>query len=258
MKRVRRKIILTGQRSSSMNMTLDGFQFLSKEYLYFDPVSLFSEIDWTNYEDSVDTLNHIYSKLFDEFVIENKTLVCYWPSSNFPDSHWFDLLSLAAKSSVSIEINYLNEDKNITEEIPEELQHTWKKFILEMVDSLSDDIKLNEGLEEVAHLKSTDQSIIIYCQKNLEINKYFYLTSSQDIFQFEPQYEFEKKENIDYLEEFNDFESLVEQIQRKTDLSSFESSFFNVALEKIYFNAILKMDSHINLIQNWVKNYSLN
>ena len=84
------------------------------------------------------------------------------------------------------------------------------------------------------------------------------MTSSQEIFQFEPQYEFDKKENIDYLEEFNDFESLVEQIQRKTDLSSFESSFFNAALEKIYFNAILKMDSHINLIQNWVKNYSLN
>jgi len=258
MKRIRRKIILTGQRSDTMNLTLDGFQFLNNEYLYFDPVSLFAEVDWTSYENNVETLNHVYSKLFDEFVIENKTLVCYWPSSNFPDSHWFELLNLAAKASVAIEINYLNEGENITEEIPEELQHTWKKFILEMVSSLSEDIKLNEGLEEIAHLKKGDQSIIIYCHKYLESFKYFYLRSTQKIFQFEPQYEFEKQVNIDYVEEFDDFESLVEQIQRETDLSLFETSFFNSTLEKIYFNSIRKLGFHINLIQNWVENYSLN
>lgn len=258
MKRIRRKIILTGQRSDAMNLTLDGFRFLSNEYLYFDPISLFAEVDWTSYENNVDTLNLIYGKLFDEFVIENKTLVCYWPSSNFPDSHWFDLLSLAAKASVAIEINYLNEGSKTEGEIPEDLQHTWKKFILEMVASLAEDIKINEGLEEIAQLNSSDQSISIYCQKDSGIYKYFYLTSTQEIFQFEPQYEFEKKENIDYVEEFEDFEKLVEQIQSKIDLSLFESSFFNVSLEKIYFNVILKKDFHINLIQNWMKNYSLN
>jgi len=129
-------------------------QFSNNQYLIFDPIPLFAEIDWTDYDNNVDVLNLIYGKLFDEFVVENKPMLCYWPRNNFPATHWFNLLQLANSAGVGIEINFLNETNTNDEEIPEALQDAWKKFLLEMMESLSDDIKLNEGLEEIAYLKS--------------------------------------------------------------------------------------------------------
>jgi hypothetical protein len=258
MKRSRRKIILTGQRPDSRNLTLDGFEFSNNQHLIFDPISLFAEIDWTDYDNNVDVLNLIYGKLFDEFVMESKPMLCYWPKNNFPDTHWFNLLQLANSAGVGIEINFLNESIINDEEIPEALQDAWKKFVLEMMESLSDDIKLNEGLEEIASLKSRDLSITIFSQKNQNKLNYFFVTSSQAIFDFQPQYEFEKAKDINYVEEFASFEKLLEKIQGQNNLVIFESSFFNTALEKVYFNTIRKNNYDINLIQEWQKSYSLN
>ena len=258
MERIRRKIILTGQRPDSKNLTLDGFQFSNNQYLIFDPISLFAEIDWTDYANNEDVLNFIYGKLFDEFVIENKPMLCYWPKVDFPDSHWFGLLQLANRSGVAIEINFLNETGTNDEEIPEVLQHTWKEFLLEMMESLSEDIKLNEGLEEIAFLKSSDLSITIFSQRVEDKLSYFFVNSSEAIFDFQPQYEFEKLENVNYVEEFESFERLLEKIQNQNKLVLFESSFFDTTLEKVYFNTIRENNYDINLIQDWQKSYSLN
>jgi hypothetical protein len=78
MERSRRKIILTGKRLELPRLTLDRFNSLENEYLCFDPVSLFNEIDWTSGLQEASVLNYIYEKIFDGFLMENKMLVCYW------------------------------------------------------------------------------------------------------------------------------------------------------------------------------------
>lgn len=191
---------------------MDGFQFSNNQYQIFDPISLFAEIDWTDYANNEDVLNFIYGKLFDEFVIENKPMLCYWPKGDFPESHWFGLFQLANSVGIGIEINFLNESGTNGEEITEAFQHTWKEFLLEMTESLSEDIKLNEGLEEIAFLKSSNLSIIIFSQRVKDKLSYLFVNFLGAIFDFPTQYEYKRLENVNYVEEFECFKRIVDKI----------------------------------------------
>ena len=258
MERNRRKIILTGRRMELTQLSLDCFNSLENNYLFFDPVTLFEEIDWTSGIQEPSVLNYIYEKFFDGFLIENKTLVCYWPTTDFPDSQWFSLLEPAKKAGIRMELNYLNEERSAQDEIPMELQTNWKDLILELIESISNDLILNEGLVEIALLKNTYSSITIFSQTEGDKLSYFYLTSAEEIFEFEPQYEFEKSENSNYVSVFEDFENLLEAIQSKIDLASYTVDFLDSKLEKVYFNSLMKKNINVNLIENWMGSYFLN
>jgi hypothetical protein len=258
MERSRRTIILTGKRLALPQLTLDPFNSLENDYLFFDPVSLFNEIDWTSAIQESSIINFIYEKIFDGFLIENKTLVCYWPTTDFPDSQWFSLLEFAKKAGIRMELNYFNEERNAQDEIPKELQTNWKELILELIESISNDLILNEGLVEIAQLKSTQSSITIFSQNEGDKLSYFYLTSDQEIFEFEPQYAFEKSENSNYVSVFEEFEDLLVSIQADIDLASYTVNFLDSKLEKVYFNSLMRKNMNVNLIQNWMKSYFLN
>ena len=258
MERSRRKIILTGKRWELTQLTLDHFNSLENEYLFFDPVSLFNEIDWTSGLQEASVLNYIYEKIFDGFLIGNKTLVCYWPTTEFHDSQWFSLLEFANKAGIRVELNYFNEELRVQDEIPDELQTNWKELILDLMESISNDLILNEGLEEIAQLKNTSSSITIFSQKEGDKLSYFYLTSAQDIFEFEPHYAFEKSENANYVSIFEDFEILLVAIQSEIDLTSYTVDFLDSKLEKVYFSSLMKKNVDVNLIQNWMDSYFLN
>jgi hypothetical protein len=258
MERSRGKIILTGKRLEVPQLTLDRFNSLENDYLFFDPVSLFDEIDWTSGTQEPSVANYIYDKIFDGFLIENKTLVCYWPTTDFPDSQWFSLLESAKKAGIRMELNYFNEERSAQDEIPMELQTNWKDLILELIESISNDLILNEGLAEIALLKNTYSSITIFSQNEGDKLSYFYLTSAQEIFEFEPQYAFEKSESSNYVSVFEDFENLLEAIQSKIDLASYTVDFLDSKLEKVYFNSLMKKNINVNLIQNWMDSYFLN
>ena len=46
---------------------------------------LYNALDWTKFEVSLDVINSIFARLFDEFVIAPQKLICYWPSQNYAD-----------------------------------------------------------------------------------------------------------------------------------------------------------------------------
>jgi len=258
MERTRRKIILTGNRFDPKRFTLDGFQLVNNEYLIFDPIELFKELDWTSYENSVQVINQIYSKLFNDFVLENKIMVCYWPTTNFPDNQWFELLSHIKKAGITMEANYLIAEGIDNEELPTLLQATWKDLVLEMLESISEDIILNEQLEEIVQLRNGQYSISIFSQVQNDHISYFYISSAQEVLEFAPQYEFEKTRDSRYVELFLSFELLLEAIQTNVELSDFTVEFLDHSFEKIYFNSIFKKKVDFNLIEHWVENYSLN
>lgn len=258
MERIRRKIIFTGKRQDLTQLTLDRFNYCEDDYLFFDPVLLFNEIDWTNGLQEAGVLNYIYGKLFNGFLIESKTLVCYWPYTDSSGSQWFSLLEYAKKAGVRVELNYFNEEKNAHDEIPLELQVNWKELILELIESISNDLIYNENLVEIAHLKSTSSSITIFSQIKEDKLSYFFLTSDQEIFEFEPQYAFEKSANLNYVSLYENFENLIVAIQSEIDLGLYTVKFKDCKLEKVYFNLLLKKNTKLNLIQNWMDSYSLN
>jgi hypothetical protein len=258
MERIRRKIILTGKRLELTQLTLDHFNSLENEYLFFDPVSLFSEIDWTSGLQEASVLNYIYEKIFEGLLMENKTLVCYWPTTEFADSQWSSLLGFVNKAGIRMERNYFNEDRNAQDEILDALQTNWKELILELIESISNDLILNEGLVEIARLKNASSSITIFSQKEGNKLSYFYLTSAQEIFEFEPKYSFERSENSYYVPIFEDLEILLVAMQSEIDLTSYSVDFLDSKLEKVYFNSLVKKNMDVNLIQNWMDSYFLN
>jgi hypothetical protein len=254
----RRKIILTGKRLMIQDLTLDHSHSLENEYIFLDPLSLYDKIDWTNWNDEVSVLNYIYEKLFDNFLMENKTLVCYWPIIDFTDCQWFNLLEFAKKASIRIDLNYFNEERNAQDETSLELQTIWKELVLELIESISQDIIFNEELVEIGQLKNDQLSITIFSQNKGEKLSYFYVTSAQEIFEFEPQYEFEKDEKSTYVPIFTDFEGLLGSLQKEFDLVSYAVKFFDSKLEHVYFKALIKENMNVNLIQNWIDFSSLN
>lgn len=254
----RRKIILTGKRLELSELTLDEFNSCDSDYLILDPVSLFKEIDWINAFEKPSILNSIYEKLFEAFLIENKTLVCYWPAAKFPDQQSFSLLESLKKSSIRIVLNYFNEEINTQTEMPYELQNCWEKLVLELIEAISNDLILNEGLVEIAHLKKNSSSITIFSQTQSDKLTFFYLNSDQEIFDFEPQYAFEKSSDVNYVSVFGDFEDLVASMQSEVDLTSYNVNFIDGKLEKIFFNSLIKKDMEVNLIQSWMDSYFLN
>jgi hypothetical protein len=157
-----------------------------------------------------------------------------------------------------MELNYFNEDRSAQDEIPEELQKKLKELILELIESISNDLIFNEGLAVIAQLKNSSSSITIFSQNEGDKLSYFYLTSAQEIFEFEPQYSFEKSDTSNYVSIFENFENLLVAIQSEIDLSSYTVDFLDSKLEKIYFNLLMKRNVDVNLIQNWMDSYFLN
>lgn len=131
-------------------------------------------------------------------------------------------------------------------------------MILKLIESISNDLILNEGLAEIAQLKNTSSSITIFSQKKGDRLGYFCLTSAQEIFEFEHQYSFEKSENLNYVSIFGDFENLLVAIQSKIDFTSYTVDFLDSKLEKIYFNSLMKRNVDVNLTHNWIDSYFLN
>lgn len=258
MDRLRRRIILTGKRLDKGQLTLDSLHSFSNDYLFFDPIELMKEVDWTQYESNTACINTIYKKLFDGFVIENKTLVCYWPATNFPDSYWDDCVDAAKKAGILVEVNSFIEEMNQSDELLIQFQSLWKELLVEMIQSVSEDIILNEKLEEIARLENEDYSITIFAQHEIDRINYFYVSSVQEVFEFVPQYEFEQTSKLHHTHLFETFEALLQAVQSEFDLATLQVEFLNKRLEKIYFNSLLNKNIDLNLIQNWMASYSMN
>lgn len=258
MERTNRKIILSGIKLDAKQFTLDGVNGFNNDYLFFDPIDLFHTVDWTSYKSNSVVFNQIYQRLFKAFVMEKKTLICYWPSTDFPDSYWFEFMNYSKKAGITMEATYFKKVENDTDELPSELQLIWKELVLELVESISDDIVLNEGLEEIAQLKSVNSSITIFSQRKENKLGFFYMSSLHEVFEFEPQYEFERGTKHSDIIVFENFESLISALDFQLDLTSFNVEFLNNTLEKVYFKSLLRNNLTINLIQDWVETYSLN
>jgi len=94
---VNQQVELSDVWLGKMNSTIEGFIIL-------DPEKLFSELDWTRYEDDFMVINKIYPRLFDDVVMNNKRLVCFWPLDQQYGKEWPELMSLCKANSQELEI----------------------------------------------------------------------------------------------------------------------------------------------------------
>ncbi len=254
MEKYQKEIVLIDQFHINRNQFLDK----SREVYFLDPVELFSKIDWRLFEEDAKVTNTVYGELFDAVIINHKKLVCYWPMLNFPDDNWFELANHCKEAKIRTRIIYSDFSSDEENDLSSSIQETWKAFVLFLMESICEDIKMNEHLEEIAILKCGDDSILLFKLEQNGIRKYSYVQSPESGFDFDTGDVQVKEIGINYAPVFSSFELLLEKLILEIDVNSYQTSFLDKTLEKHYFNTILKNCVSKNLIESWVKNYSLN
>lgn len=69
-----------------------------------DPVILFSQFDWSCYDDDAKVINMIYSLLVEEAVMNDKKLICFLPLAQPSRQDWFELTSSLKSNSCELEL----------------------------------------------------------------------------------------------------------------------------------------------------------
>jgi hypothetical protein len=254
MEKYQREIVLIDQFHIARNQFLNN----SLKVYFLDPVELFSKIDWRLFEEDVTVTNTVYGELFEAVVINHKKLVCYWPHLNFPDNNWFELSNHCKDAKIKTKIIYSENSSDEVHDLSTSILETWKTFVLFLMESLCEDIKMNENLQEIAILKCGDDSILLFKLEQNGIRQYSYVQSPENAFDFDFGNVQLKDNGVNYAPVFSSFELLLEKLMLDIDVNSYQTSFLDRALEKHYFNTILKNCTSKNLIESWVKNYSLN
>ncbi|SFB44671.1 hypothetical protein SAMN04489723_110159 [Algoriphagus aquimarinus] len=258
MRPLNRKVILVDRTLDQKTIDWSQLEVDEKEAFILDPFKLFTQIDWTRFEDNVEVINIVYSDLFEALVVERKTLICYWPMLNFPDDQWVQLLEQCKSTGIQMLVNYTKDRGGDSNDMLPEFQEVWKSFVLFMVESLFEDIQLNEGFEEIAWLKNSEESILLFSVDENGVSKYSYLLCENAVFEFETSFEVQKKIVANAIPFYNSIEQLMEMLQLEINLGKCITTYVNRRLEKNYFNSLLKKHNSNNLIQHWIENYSDN
>lgn len=252
-----RKIILIDQHIEMNPTWLGKFSDHTRDLVVLDPIQLFGEIDWTRYDEDVEVINQIYSRLFEEVVINRKRLVCFWPLVEQFGNDWFELNALCKLNQYELEIHKhtLIEEENYGFSF--EILLAWKKFIYFMIESLLEDVQINEQFDEIATLTGDQDSIVLF---KLEQNGYTqYSYSSTDCFlEFPSDSGLGRSIEDNQLPVFDSFKEMLSKLSGRNDLTKYRTKFVDKQLEKIFFNALANEFKTINLIQDWLKSYSLN
>ena len=250
-----KSIVLTGQSMRANPCVLSNLEIQKSRIIYLDPVSLFVESDWTRFEDDVKVINKIYGQVFDEVVLANKKLVCFWPFTEQLESDWFELSMLCQANRYELEV-YKNELlSGDSYRFSKEILRTWKKLICFLIGSLLEDIQLNEEFEEVATLTSERNSIILFKIEREGKVLYFF---SLDQEKGQSNFGFESQLGEHTLFPFDSFRAMLLSLLSENDLSLYQTKFSEPHFEKAYFNILSQEFKAKNLIQSWILTYSMN
>ncbi len=252
-----KSIVLVDQLLDAKSEMPSVLNMQTCEVVTLDPVRLFSESDWTRFEEDIDVLNKIYSHVFDQVVIANKKLVCFWPLSEQFGSEWIELASLCRASDHQLEVyksGFFEEDNY---GFSGGMLCAWKRFVYFLIESLLEDIGLNQGLEEIATLTSGRDSIVLFKLDQEEGTRYTFALSlgSQEVAS-DGGLKLAATENS--LPEFDSFQEMLVNLADHRDLGPYQARFSDPGLEKVYFNILAKKSGAKNLIEAWIETYSLN
>lgn len=236
---------------------LRKINFRKQDFVILDPEKLFSEVDWTRYEDDIRVINKIYSWLFEEVVINNKTMICFWPLHQQYGSDWIELAALCKANTYKIEINKGLVFDKLNCDFDEITLASWKKLVYFLIESLFEDIQLNEEFDEIATLKSGNKTIILFKLEREGRSRYSYAIDS-DFLELDSRNTENSAGKPSTFQSFETFNEMLEKLISENDLSHFDPQFGDKSLEKAYFRTLSKKIKPINLIESWLLTYSMN
>ncbi|WP_026969440.1 hypothetical protein [Algoriphagus terrigena] len=252
-----KSIVLVDQLMDPNSETLTILKSEKSKTVLLDPVKLFSESDWTRFEKDVDVINKIYSRVFEEVVIANKKLVCFWPLSEQFGSDWFDLTSLCKINNYELEVYKGEFFETDNYGLNSEILHAWKRFVFFLIESLLEDVELNEELEEIATLTSGREAIVLFKMEQEGKTRYTFALNSESL-EFTSTGELTRVRHDSWERSFESFREMLVGLSRSKDLTDYQTTFVDPTLEKAYFNILAREFKTRNLIESWILTYSLN
>ncbi len=132
-----------------------------------------------------------------------------------------------------------------------------KVLFIFLIESLFEDIRLNEQFDEIATLKSEQETIILFKLVQDGTIRYSYASDSDFLELIPSPVDYSGKDDLQ-IESFASFNEMLKKLLKESDLSLFESRFVDGSLEKAYFSILSREFKTKNLIENWLMTYSMN
>lgn len=252
MKGTKQRIILTDYLSDANHL----FQRNSQWY-ELDPLLLFSKLNWTDFEENIQIINQVYSEVFDEIVVNKKSLLCYWPLADLFDGDWFELQKLFNERNFELETHKKGNEYFETNELNKIILRKWKGLVCFLLEALLEDIAMNDQIDQIATLTNDKGSIVLFRMEQNGGLRYSF-ASTEDFFDQVPTCLPDLEQSPNSLPLFNSFLDMLDNLLDDLDLDSYKTQFSDKQLEKTYYNRISKEFKVKNLIQNWLDTYSLN
>lgn len=251
------RIILVDHNIEMNSDWLEIMDFQKPDFINLNPKNLLAKIDWTRYEDDVQIINDIYSSLFEDVVMNNKTLICFWPLNQQFGTDWIELATLCKENSCKIEINKGCSFADDNYDLDETLLNSWKKFVYFLLMSLFEDIQLNKEFDPIGTLKSDSETIILFKWVREGSTRYSYAFDS-DFLDIDSALSEYSEDGDSRFKSYGTFSDMLEKLFSENDLVSFFPQFGEKNLEKAYFCAFSKKIETMNLIESWLKTYYSN
>lgn len=204
---------------------------------------------WTGLDQDLPTLNKVYGELFDQVVMKGKSLMCYWPSADFSPAQNYELNKSLGKIGMEFSL-FIKDGDPLESGYTYDEQEAWKEFVFTLIESICEDLELNEGLEEVMTLKSKDLLIeVLKLVEEGEVKFVYYLS---------PKIGDKQEQHFSAEQMFDSFDALVLDLLSKYPLSSFAHSFRKNEFEKAFYKELLNGDDCHNLVLGWEQLLSKN
>ncbi|MFD2202334.1 AAA family ATPase [Shivajiella indica] len=209
------KIIFVTGAPGTGKSTYIKKRFSDAENFYVFDMAMESQKIFGNYDAlENEDIVEIYNNLSENgllALLDGKDLIVEYCAIGF-DEDLFGIISLAHNMGIQTELIFLDVDAEVA----------WKRILdsekdyfpslelkeptIEILQSILEDFEFNQDIEQICELGSDNGNIQFFKRKNEDGDLYFYHTSQTDFFDFEPEFEFEKKDGVNYLKQFMNFE----------------------------------------------------
>jgi predicted kinase len=244
--------------------------YVQKNYPLSDQVSVFDlsltslELfgDYQALEDdeqSSEVYNQSSEKAFFA-LMDGKDLVVEYPTDGF-DEEMFSIINQAKKAGLRTEVIALTVDPEVAWERVQKADSSYyssgqiKEETIEVLGSVIEDYVFNQDFEKICEIGSEGGSISFFrCQKEGK-DVFFFSTEDNSLFEFAPDYAFEKMEGVAYLEEFDNFKDAFEALLEKYPIfrlyplevsPNYRSEF------KEAYHSFLETEKKENTDENWI------
>lgn len=252
MKGTKQRIIFTDYLSDGNHL----FQSNGLTYA-LDPLLLFSKLNWSDYEENIQIINQVYSEVFDEIVVNKKSLICHWPLNDHFDWDWLEIQKLFIERKFEFETHKKENEYLDSKVLNKIILKKWKGLVCFILEALLDDMAINDQIDQIATLTNENGSIVLFrMEQNGDLRYSF--ASTDAFFDQIPTCSEDQSKSTNSLPLFYSFMDMLENLLDELDLISYKTQFSDKQLEKTYYNRISKEFKIKNLIQNWLDTYSLN